>query len=147
MRLTWGLGAAALALAGCDAATTAAMPDVAIGLNRPAPGLHGLPSAMERRFAWSARPGASAYLVVVSTDRGGADPVASSGFTAATMLPATALAWRELHPLADRAYFWTVRAYDRPDPQGLLLARSEPREFRPARWEAEAWWVDGPSWP
>lgn len=138
MRLRWGIAALAVALMGCDATTP--VPTVSVGLNRPAPGL-------ERRFGWTGRPGASAYMIVVSSDRGGADPVATSGFTADTSLPVGALAWRESHPLADRAYFWTVRAYDRPDPQGLMLARSEPREFRPGAWEALPWFVGGPTWP
>ncbi len=133
--MRWAVVALTLALTGCDAATP--VPNVAIGLNRP-------PAGFERRFGWTGRPGASAYLVVVSTDRGGADPVATSGFTADTSLPVGALAWQERHPLADRGYFWTVRAYDRPDPQGLLIARSEAREFRPAAYEAAAWWVFGP---
>lgn len=135
MSKRWVLAALALALWGCDA--TSPVPSVSIGLNRPAAGF-------ERRFGWSGRPGASAYLVVVSTDRGGADLVALSGFTAEHSVPVHALAWRESHPIAERAYFWTVRAYDRPDPQGLLLARSEPREFWPAAYEAYGWWVWGP---
>lgn len=128
-------GAVLLALAGCD--PTLPVPQVSIGLNTWPPGL-------ERRFSWTGLPGASAYLVAVSSDRQRADLVATSGFTADTSLPLSRLAWREGHPLPDRSYFWTLRAYDRPDPQGLQLVQSEPREFRPAPWEGGPWRLVGP---
>lgn len=109
-----------LALAGCDQLNMP-MPDTTIGINRPAPGLG-------QAFAWNGVPGASAYQVVLSLDRAGTSPVGASGFTSDTHLAYGAVAWREGHPVVDRGYFWVLRAYDRPDPQGLLLTQSEPRE-------------------
>ena len=147
MRLWLGTAALAFTLMGCD--PTVPVPTVSIGLNRPAPGFGQGWAAPElaRRFFWGDRPGAAAYVVVVSTDRRETEQVARSGFTADHSLSVAALAWQELHPFGDRSYFWSVRAYDRPDPQGLLLAQSEPREFRPEAWEAATWRLDGPRWP
>ena len=113
----WLVGS--LLVAGCG---TVPVPDTTVGINRPAPGLG-------QAFAWTAVPGASAYQVTLSMDRAGTTPAASSGFTSDTHLAFGALAWREGHPIAGRTYFWVLRAYDRPDPQGLLLTQSDPREI------------------
>lgn len=101
----------------------------------------------QRNFDWDPRPGAMAYQVVASLDRGGTAIAAVSAFTSAFALPVSALAWREGHPSTDRAYFWVVRAYDRADPQGLLLATSDPREFRAQARDAKPWAVRGPEVP
>ena len=147
----WGWGLAALVgLSGCDvlqasatAAGGAATGGAATGATTAgAAGGAGVSVILGqplRRFACGARPGAASYQVVVSADRTGTSWVAASAFTSETSLPLTALAWREGHPLAERAYFWVLRAYDRPDPQGVLLATSEPREFRPDVRLAPAW--------
>ena len=110
------LGALALATTGCT------MPDfTTIGLNRPAPGLG-------KAFGWKAVPGASAYQVVITMDRAGTQPAGISGFTSDTHVAYQAVVWREGNPIKDRPYFWVIKAYDRPDPQGLLLTQSEPIE-------------------
>lgn len=124
-----------LALAGCDA--TNPVPTVSIGLNT-------WPAGFERRFSWTGLPGASAYTVAVHSDRQRAELVATTGFTADTSMPVSGLAWKEGHPIADRSYFWSLRAFDRPDPQGLQLVQSEPREFKPGAWEAVGWRIGGP---
>lgn len=91
-----------------------------IGINRPAPG-------QEPALDWPDVPGASAYQVTVYVDRAGLSPVARSGFTAASALPLEALQWLPDTAL-DRPYFWVVRAFDRPSPDGLLLNAFGPYE-------------------
>lgn len=78
-------------------------------------------------LSWDAVPGATGYRVVVSLDRAGWSPVAVTALAAETRVSSDKLAWREGHPLADRSYFWAMRAYDA---QGLLLTGSEGREIR-----------------
>jgi hypothetical protein len=116
-----GLWPAAFVIAAGCAQLNVPVPDSSVGVNRPAPGLG-------QAFAWNVVPGASAYQVVLSLDRAGTTPVGTTGFTADTQVAYGAVAWREGHPLVDRPYFWVLRAYDRPDPQGLLLTQSDPRE-------------------
>jgi hypothetical protein len=115
----WCLAALA-STTGC-AQLNVPVPDTSVGINRPAPGLG-------QAFAWTMVPGASAYQVVLSLDRAGTNPVGNTGFTSDTHVAYGAVAWREGHPVVDRTYFWVLRAYDRPDPQGLLLTQSDPRE-------------------
>lgn len=97
-------------------------PDTRIGFNTPPPGT-------QLAFQWDAVTGASAYQVVVALDRGLTSPVGQSGFTSATRLPFSAIAWLPGHPIDARPYFWAVRAYDRPDPTGLLLSTSAPQSI------------------
>ncbi|MNT20311.1 hypothetical protein D3C72_1556170 [compost metagenome] len=119
--MSWMVAGSA-ALVGC-AQLNIPVPDaVNVGLNRPAPGVG-------QAFTWNTVPGASAYQVVLSMDRVGTTPAGTTGFTADTHVSYGAIAWREGHPVKDRAYFWVLRAYDRPDPQGLLLTQSDPREI------------------
>lgn len=139
------MGLALVALAGCDVpgllmaeppTGTAAATAVVDPFAAPA-----------RVFDWDARPGAQAYQVVASLDRAGTAIAAVSAFTSAVTMPLTALSWREGHPSAGRSYFWVVRAYDRADPQGLLLATSDPREFWTRATDAIPWRVSGPNLP
>jgi len=67
--------------------------------------------------------------VVVSLDRAGMAPVGVTAMLSDHQLDPAKIAWHEGHPVADRPYFWVVRAFDRPDPQGLMLSVSEPREI------------------
>ncbi|MDB5099118.1 MAG: hypothetical protein JWM80_3539 [Cyanobacteria bacterium RYN_339] len=80
--------------------------------------------------AWTPVPGALAYQVIVSLDRSGMEPVGTTAFGTVTQLDTTKIAWHEGHPIRDRPYFWVVRAFDRPDPQGVLLSVTEPREIQ-----------------
>ena len=79
--------------------------------------------------AWATVPGAFAYRVVVSLDRSGTAPVGSTALVSEHQLDPSKIAWHEGHPILDRPYFWVVLAYDRPDPRGVLLGVTEPREI------------------
>lgn len=105
---------------GCQGAD---VPQVNVGLNQPPPGV-------AQAFSWERIPGASAYQVVVSLDMAGVNPVGTSGFTADTHMTLQSVAWRPGHPVADRPYFWTMRAFDRPDPQGVLLTIRGPHQVQ-----------------
>jgi hypothetical protein len=80
--------------------------------------------------SWSPVPGAFAYQVVVSLDRAGMQPVGTTALLSGYQLDPAKIAWHEGHPIVDRTYFWVVRAFDRPDPRGVLLSTTEPREIR-----------------
>lgn len=112
-------GGVGLAIAACQ---QAGLDQASIGLNRPAPGT--VPA-----LTWAPVTGASAYQVTLSMDRGATLPVGTSGFTANPLLPLDRIIWQEGHPVQGRPYFWTVRAYDRPDPSGLLLVTRGPTEI------------------
>lgn len=119
MKHLWILLMAALVSTGSGGCQE--FPDTRIGLNTP-------PAGMGRAFRWDRVPSASAYQVVITTDRSGTQPVGVTSFTADTQLTLGAVAWREGHPILGRPYFWTLRAYDRPDPQGVLLTVRGPQE-------------------
>lgn len=118
---------AALISTGSGGCQGVPVPETRIGINVPPPGT-------TRVFRWDAVPAASAYQVVVTIDRNGTQPVGVSGFTGDTQLTSQAVAWREGHPVVGRPYFWLVRAYDRPDPQGVLLTVRGPYDvtFEPS---------------
>lgn len=124
--LPWALLGLAV-VSGC-AQLNIPVPDMtSVGINRPAPGLG-------QAFSWTAVPGASAYMVVLSTDRAGTVPAGTTGFTSDTHVSYGAIAWREGNPKLNQTYFWVLKAYDRPDPQGLLLTQSDPREVTFTDW-------------
>lgn len=112
----------ALVSTGSGGCTGMEIPDTRIGLNVPPPG-------SERTFRWDRVPSASAYQVVVTTDRAGTQPVGVTSFTGDTQMTLAAVAWQQGHPILGRPYFWTLRAYDRPDPQGVLLTVRGPQEI------------------
>lgn len=98
------------------------IPETRVGLNEPPPG-------EVRALTWPAVTGASHYQATVYMDRGATQPVGVAGFTSATHVPLDRIAWQEGHPIADRQYFAYVRAYDRPETTGLLLATRGPVEL------------------
>lgn len=113
-----------LLLAGLAAAMLTAcqpgdIPETRIGLNQPPPGAVQVVS-------WGEVAGASFYQVTVYLDRGATQPIGLGGLTSATHFPLDRLEWQAGHPVLDREYFWFVRAYDRPDPTGQLLASRGP---------------------
>ena len=127
-RAVIGLALAGLGVAialGCNQPT--AVPDVRVGINEPPPGTVAA-------LSWFPVPGASAYHVVISIDRGLTQPVGVTGFTTERHVTLSAVAWRPGHPQLGRPYFWTMRAYDRPDPQGLLLTNSDPQPITIYNW-------------
>jgi hypothetical protein len=115
------------------------VPETRIGINVP-------PGGEVRTFSWDPVPSASAYQLVVTIDRNGTQPIGMTGFTSDTQISASAIAWRQGHPVVGRPYFWTVRAYDRPDPQGVLLTVRGPQEIKFTAGDLpQAWPSDLPS--
>jgi hypothetical protein len=81
-------------------------------------------------FTWSPVPGAVAYQVIISLDRAGTAPVGISPLTADPFLQPQQIAWHAGHPMTDRDYFWVMLAFDRNDPNGVLLSITDPRAVR-----------------
>lgn len=80
-------------------------------------------------ISWTPVTGAVAYQVVVTLDRDLAWPIGTSSLVTTTSLNLAQVAWQTGYPTTDRPYFWVVRAYDRNDPQGVLLSTSTPVQF------------------